>query len=56
MNFRVAISILKMKKATFSAYYVYYFNKDKSAMETQKKIRAVNEKGAVTDRTCRSIL
>ena len=31
---------------------LYYFNKDKSATETQKKICAVYGKGAVTDQTC----
>ena len=47
---------MEEKKQYFWHITLYYFNKDKSAMETQKKIRAVYEKGAVTDRTCRSIL
>ena len=31
---------------------LYYFKKGKSSTETQKKICAVYEDGAVTDRTC----
>ena len=32
----------------------YYFKKGKNTNETQKKICAVYEEGAVTDRTCKS--
>ena len=40
------------KKATFSTYYTYYFQKGKIAAETQTKICAVFGEGAVTDQTC----
>ena len=40
------------KKATFLAYYGYYFKKGKNTVETHKKICAVYGEGAVTDRTC----
>ena len=40
------------KKASFLAYYVYYFKKGKNATEMHKKVCAVYGEGAVTDRTC----
>ena len=45
---------MEIKKATFWAYHVYYFKKDRNATEThtQKKISAVYGEGSVTDRTC----
>ena len=54
VNFCVAILILKMeeKKQHFWPIMFYYFQKGKNATETQKKICAVYEEGAVTDRTC----
>ena len=52
MNFCVAILILKMEenKQHFWHIMLYYFKKGKDATETQKKICAVYEEGAVTDR------
>ena len=42
---------MEIKKATFWAYHVYYFKKDRNAAEThtQKKISAVYGEGSVTD-------
>ena len=36
----------------FGCIRLYYFTKGKNTTEMQKKICAVCEKGAVTDRTC----
>ena len=40
------------KKQHLQHIMLYYFKKGKNATETQKKICAVYEEGAVTDRTC----
>ena len=55
MNFCVAILILKMKENMQHFWHIMlcYFKKGKNATETQKKkVCAVYEEGAVTDRMC----
>ena len=42
------------KKQHLQHIMLYYFKKGKNATETQKKICAVYEEGAVTDRTCQN--
>ena len=54
MNFCAAILILKMEENMEYLWHIMlcYFKKGKNTTETQKKIWAVYEEGAVTDRTC----
>ena len=51
VNFCVVILLLKMKENKHNFWHImfYYFKKGKNATETQKKICAVYEEGAVTD-------
>ena len=49
VHFHVAILIFKMEEH-FWHIMLYYFKEGKNATETQKKICAVYEEGAVTDR------
>ena len=51
VNFCPAILILKMEDLQHVWHIMlYYFKEGKNATETQKKICAVYEEGAVTDR------
>ena len=54
VKFCVVILIMKMEKhkQRFQHIMLYYFKDGKNATETQKKICAVYEEGAVTDQTC----
>jgi len=52
VNFCSYFNIEDGRKKHFQHIMLYYFNKDKSSTETQKKICAVYGKGAVTDQTC----
>ena len=51
VNFCAAILTLKMEKkcSIFGSIMLYYFKKGKNETETQRKIRAVDGEGAVTD-------
>ena len=49
VNFCSYFNIEWKEKATFLHIMLYYFKKEKSTTETQKKICAVYGKGAVTD-------
>ena len=54
VNFCVALLILKMEENKQHSRHsmLYYFKKGKNTTETQKKICAVYEEGAVTDQRC----